>query len=373
MPAAVSQIFLYEIFLPAELKLAGLVENSDEVGVFRDLVCRGLIEALKRRAKNNVDRNYPPIGAIASQNDFDEIRSKFLAFVTSNWDGLARTYNALEDAGSKELFISLILFKSLGHTYVRLPSNTASYWSARASSDAMPADPSEFTAGACGYEIERFSIPSSGRELSIECLRANIFFTFKMRQYYYERSEISVRPEAGDYVVDAGACFGDTAIDFAETVGHDGRVFSFDPLERHHRIIEANIARNEITNIVLFPSGLGKTDQPGSLVSERVDPGFADLSSVPMRSLDSLVSEGTVERVDFIKMDIEGHEMEALRGAEAAIRKFRPKLAISVYHRPQDYIEIPDYIRTIDPSYRLFLENYTISDGETILYCIAAP
>lgn len=354
-----------------EKKLADAIDASEEVVAFRNLVCKRFIEALSEHVSNNVDHNYPPIGAIANKHDFDEIRSKFLSFVMSNWEGLSRTYGGLENRESKELFVDLLIFKSLGHTYVRLPSNTDFYWSSRASSEVMPADPSEFTAGAGGYIIERFSIAGNRRELSIECLRANIFFTFMMRQYYYEHGEVSIKPVAGDYVVDAGACFGDTAIDFAETVGEDGRVYSFDPLERHHRIIGSNIARNEITNIVLFQCGLGEGDQPGALVPDRVDPGFADLSSVPIRSLDSLVLEGAVQRVDFIKMDIEGHEMEALRGAEATIRRFRPKLAISIYHQPQDYIEIPDYIKYIDPSYRLFLENYTISDGETVLYCVA--
>ncbi len=351
--------------------MASVVDLEGEIGAFRKLICRKLIQSLDNYIENNIDLGYPPIGAYSAKSEFDEIRAEFLFFLTTNWGGLSRTYNCLEDAQSKDLFVNLLLFKVLGHAYAKLPSNTEFYWEARTISEAMPAEPSEFFQGEGGYKIERFSISYGGRDLSVECLRANIFFTFLLRQYYYDRNGVSIRPDVGDFVIDAGACFGDTAIDFAESVGQDGRVFSFDPLEIHQRIIEANIARNEIANVTLFPTGLGEGDQSGAPVSGRVDPGFSDLSSVPIRSLDSLVSEGTVQRVDFIKMDIEGHEMEALRGAEATIRKFRPKLAISIYHRPQDYIEIPDFIRSIDPGYRFFLQNYTISDGETVLYCLA--
>jgi hypothetical protein len=78
-----------------------------------------------------------------------------------------------------------------------------------------------------------------------------------------------------------------------------------------------------------------------------------------------------MQRVDFIKMDIEGSELEALKGAEETIRRFRPRMAISIYHKDDDYFTIPLFIRNLELGYRFYLENYTISDGETVLYCIA--
>jgi len=86
-----------------------------------------------------------------------------------------------------------------------------------------------------------------------------------------------------------------------------------------------------------------------------------------------LVEAGVVERVDMIKMDIEGHELPALRGAERALRRFRPRLAISIYHQWEDYFRIPLYLNELGLGYRFYLDNYTISDGETVLYGEADP
>ena len=82
---------------------------------------------------------------------------------------------------------------------------------------------------------------------------------------------------------------------------------------------------------------------------------------------------GDVERVDLIKMDIEGHELSALRGAEQTLRRFRPRLAISLYHNWDDYFQIPLHLDRLGLGYRFYLENYTISDGETIMYGTTEP
>lgn len=69
-------------------------------------------------------------------------------------------------------------------------------------------------------------------------------------------------------------------------------------------------------------------------------------------------------------MDIEGVELEALKGCKNTIMHDRPKLAISVYHRPEDIIEIPMYIKTLLPDYNLYMRHYSFYDGETVLYAL---
>ncbi len=76
------------------------------------------------------------------------------------------------------------------------------------------------------------------------------------------------------------------------------------------------------------------------------------------------------ERCDFLKMDIEGAELEALRGAEQTLRRYRPKLAISVYHSPlKDFLHIPKFISELGLEYEFFLGHHTPYWYETILYC----
>lgn len=76
------------------------------------------------------------------------------------------------------------------------------------------------------------------------------------------------------------------------------------------------------------------------------------------------------DEVTFIKMDIEGSELKALKGAEESIKRWHPILALSVYHKPEDIVEIPEYIRSIVPEYKLYLRTYQENHNETVLYAV---
>jgi FkbM family methyltransferase len=203
-------------------------------------------------------------------------------------------------------------------------------------------------------------------------LRANVFFSFFLKQYYLTRRRVEILPSSGDYAVDAGACFGDTALAFADSVTPEGRVFSFEPLLSHLGIIRYNLAQNPaIGNVALFPFALGDHNQEGEVASGDVNPGFSlaqESGGVKLRTLDGMVEDGSIPKVDFVKMDIEGCELAALKGAEQTLRRFRPRLAISIYHNWEDYWTILKYVDGLKLGYRFYLENYTLSDGETLLY-----
>lgn len=72
----------------------------------------------------------------------------------------------------------------------------------------------------------------------------------------------------------------------------------------------------------------------------------------------------------FIKMDIEGAEQEALKGAEKLITNIKPKLAICIYHSDQDMIEIPEWIHKTVPEYRLWIRQHADTIGETVIYAM---
>lgn len=69
-------------------------------------------------------------------------------------------------------------------------------------------------------------------------------------------------------------------------------------------------------------------------------------------------------------MDIEGAELKALEGATECISKYSPQLAISVYHKPEDIIEIPMFIKSLNPKYRFWLRHYSLSWFDTVLYAV---
>lgn len=84
-------------------------------------------------------------------------------------------------------------------------------------------------------------------------------------------------------------------------------------------------------------------------------------------TLDSSIGD---KHVTFIKMDIEGAEYNALLGAKDIISKYHPKLAISVYHRPEDIYDIPSLILSYSSDYKFYLRHYSIFNEETILYAL---
>ena len=90
-------------------------------------------------------------------------------------------------------------------------------------------------------------------------------------------------------------------------------------------------------------------------------------SSAHVVPLDDILAN---QRVSFIKMDIEGAEPHALRGARNLIATQKPKLAICVYHHISHLWEIPAYIRQLVPDHRLFLRHYTNLEYETVCYAV---
>ncbi len=76
------------------------------------------------------------------------------------------------------------------------------------------------------------------------------------------------------------------------------------------------------------------------------------------------------EKVTFIKMDIEGAEPHALRGAKNIIQAQKPKLAICVYHDFRHLWEIPLYIKLLVPEYKIYLRHHTNLEYETVCYAV---
>ena len=92
---------------------------------------------------------------------------------------------------------------------------------------------------------------------------------------------------------------------------------------------------------------------------------------IKLVKLDSFAEKEELNKINFIKMDIEGAELDALKGAAETIKKYKPKLAICVYHKGRDMIDIPQYLKSLVPEYEFFLKHNTNSWAETVLYATA--
>jgi FkbM family methyltransferase len=150
--------------------------------------------------------------------------------------------------------------------------------------------------------------------------------------------------------------------------GRFARVLAFEPDRASFQRLLANFAHE--ARVKPINAGLHRCkatlrfDSAGSRGSSLVDRGGTEISVV---ALDDIL-EG--ERVSFIKMNIEGAEIEALCGAAQAIRRWRPKLAVSAYHRPSDLWRIPALVGELDLDYKLYLRQHDGGVIETVLYAL---
>ncbi|MDR3152804.1 MAG: FkbM family methyltransferase [Deltaproteobacteria bacterium] len=219
----------------------------------------------------------------------------------------------------------------------------------------------------------RFPLPALKGRTSRHLLQ-NVYF---YSQYWID-GVFEARP--GDVVIDAGGYIGDTALYFDSAVQPDGAVYVFEPNRDIVPVLRGNIALNGRRNVTVVEKGLsdeaGRSllvqDFAGSFVPSAGEaPGSSGAVPIELTTIDGFVESEGLARLDMIKMDIEGLEIPALRGARDSIARFRPKLAISVYHRTFDIIEIPALIRSLNPDYKFYLRHGARnSDAETILFCV---
>ncbi len=179
-----------------------------------------------------------------------------------------------------------------------------------------------------------------------------------------------VAPAENEVFVDGGAYDGETTLEFFKW--HDGknaRSYLFEPDEENCTKLHEKFA-NSRANVTIYGQGLYSETK-----ELRFRAGIGDSSNISDEG-DVLVQVSSIDekikdsKVTFIKLDVEGSERKALEGAKKTIRENKPKLAISLYHKPEDIIEIPAYILELNREYKLYIRHYTYSNRETVLYAI---
>nr|WP_297279083.1 FkbM family methyltransferase [uncultured Butyricicoccus sp.] len=168
--------------------------------------------------------------------------------------------------------------------------------------------------------------------------------------------------------LDAGAFVGDTVSAFLKVVdGHYDSIYAFEPDEKNYKMLSNTYMDNE--KIHCYQAGVGEkseilhfiSDTSGSKVS------MEGTEQIQIVSLDELLGDIPVT---YLKMDVEGMECAALRGATKLIQRYKPKLAICTYHSNSDMLEIPKLILEINPTYQLYFRHYTQGIVETVCYAL---
>lgn len=189
----------------------------------------------------------------------------------------------------------------------------------------------------------------------------------------------AVAPEEGDFMIDGGVSdMVEIQKLMLQAVGSKGQIFGFEPIPD----MAAKAARHLSAwpNYHLEPAGLSNKSGFAWFANLRDSSHLVNQSSqaagqirCQLTSIDEFLAQNHIRRLDCIKLDIEGAELLALQGASESIRKYHPKLIICLYHKPQDLFEIPLYIKTLVPQYRLFLAHSSCQFTDTILYAHIPP
>lgn len=231
-----------------------------------------------------------------------------------NWRKLFESYNIFEDDLSKTVFLNLIEYKY-----------------------------------------------TSNRELLQE------IFDKDEEQYYFKRLSFS----SEEVFIDGGACQGDSIFAFMEKMNNKfHKIYAFEPNRIYYNAVKTLFRKNE--NITVFNSGIYSDNTKLYFKEHRHGSRFVEDKmgiEVCVSALDKTIPEE--EKVTFIKFDIEGSELDGLKGAENIIKRNKPKLAICVYHKLEDFYTIPLYIKELEPNYSLYLRHYHDKHSwETVCYAV---
>lgn len=174
--------------------------------------------------------------------------------------------------------------------------------------------------------------------------------------------------------LDVGCLDLGTSIEMRRYCEHLKKVYAFEPDPENYKTCLDRKDRRELkgVEVALLPFGAW-SERTTLCFAPSQDHGGSRVStdgavSVPVIPIDEAVDPA--DKVTMIKMDIEGSELEALKGAKETIRRDRPKLAVCIYHKPEDMTEIPLYIKELVPEYRLYIRHHSNFMTETVLYAV---
>lgn len=166
--------------------------------------------------------------------------------------------------------------------------------------------------------------------------------------------------------VDCGAYDGDTIRQFIGKVSAYDEIFAFEMDKSNYDRLQNNTL--DYHSCKIYNCGVGNSTEklPASVGKNTASYIGNGEELVSICKLDDIIDD----RITFVKMDIEGFELEALKGAENLIKRFRPKLAICIYHKFEDLYKLPMYIDGLGLGYKLYFRNYHGSASEAVMYAI---
>lgn len=166
--------------------------------------------------------------------------------------------------------------------------------------------------------------------------------------------------------LDGGGYVGDTATEVINNYPDFKKIWLIEPIAENMRIAKRELGH--FKNIEFLNCGV--SDKKETLHFNE-DKSFSSIygkgiKAVEVDTIDNIVKE----KIDFIKLDIEGAEQNAIKGAKESIKKYKPILAICIYHKAEDWYKIPHKVLAIESDYNIYLRHYMEGIFETVMYFI---
>jgi FkbM family methyltransferase len=188
-------------------------------------------------------------------------------------------------------------------------------------------------------------------------------FTNNHEGQYFDKT---ILPEIKNVCfVDGGAYVGDTIPQIIKNFSDFKKIYAIEPNNLHINIAKRDFA--DIKGIEFINCGLGAREELNPSDSdENQNNCDHNYQATDINTIDNIVKE----KVDFIKLDIEGAEQDAIDGAKETIKQYKPILAICIYHKAEDWYKIPQKVLNIDSEYKVYLRHYMEGIFESVLYFI---
>ena len=175
--------------------------------------------------------------------------------------------------------------------------------------------------------------------------------------YGYVDEDFDVTIKDSDVVIDVGAWIGDFS---AYAAKKGATVYAFEPIADNYKILSKTVKLNE-PKIIPIQKGLGSANLDLEIsINENNTSGSCmylrkctKKEKIKITTLDEFAKQEKLNKINFIKADIEGEERHLLRGAKMVLREFAPKLAICTYHSPEDPKLLEKIILDINPNYHI--------------------
>lgn len=188
-------------------------------------------------------------------------------------------------------------------------------------------------------------------------------FKYDLSKQYFDEF---IKFKDGEVFIDCGGFAGETTKKFIDLCPKYKSVYYFEPEIENFK--KSQQILKQYKNINYFNKGTYKDKKILSFSNKGSESSIDESGDerIEVIKLDDVIDD----EVSYIKMDVEGSEYESLVGSERLIKAYKPKLAICVYHKQEDFWRIPELVLSYNKNYKIYLRHYTEGILETVMYFV---